>query len=793
MTEFKFERWPTDFRSINQYFGTNPVYYGQFGLPGHEGVDIMAPMNSKIYAVTAGQVTHVRTNPHGHNYGIHVTVSHSDGYSTTYAHLKEARVRQGEQVGTGHVLGLANDTGNSFGSHLHLTLKKRNAQYLNWPHNIFDPTPFLLPLLGIVKPAGPYTEGWAFTNGVILLGELAQVNSTGINLRTTPSVYGRKIDLVPGGTILIINGKNRGQYTPVLVPTASLPSAPQPTPDPTPGPAPGGQTVDGWGYEPYLTQTGNTAVVGQYGINLRNRADVNGKNIGLVKGGSTVTITGSKMGQYLPIRVRREDFSGAIDIPEEIQPPPSPPETGQDTILGWAYTQNLSIIGLNATSGRFGTNLRSQSNQRGAIIALFPEGAIGRIAGLNRGFYTPVRIARSQLDHLVDDMPAIEMPDPIPGDTTPPPAPIPIHDTTPGWAFSTQITVEGSTAFSGRYGINLRDAPHRNGRNIGFVPANKSMIITGAPQGEYTPVRVDDDVLEAPFDPDRSTSPIPNPPNPEPTPLGSAKIGLHASADPGISNAEINEFKLMRPGMIKVLSFHDPKAVQKLSQNHPDASWVVRAFLEFRSQDGVRNISPAQFVNDTLSDVQRTLKMIGPGKDVVIELHNEPNLVPEGLSGAWTDGATFAEWWLDVLNRYRQALPDMRFIYPGLSPGADVTGIKQDHIRFIEASRAAVDAADGLGIHTYWSKVYPMGRALDVLDDYITRFRYKPIWITEASNNKGGVSSFRKSQQYLNFWKKIQERPTVQGVTYFVASASNPQFAPEIWVGKGIAARIGKR
>ena len=178
---------------------------------------------------------------------------------------------------------------------------------------------------------------------------------------------------------------------------------------------------------------------------------------------------------------------------------------------------------------------------------------------------------------------------------------------------------------------------------------------------------------------------------------------------------------------------------------------------------------------------------------MVVELHNEPNLTPEGLSGAWSDGATFAVWWLDVLQRYRRALPGMRFIYPGLSPGSDVRGLKQDHIRFVEASRAAVEAADGLGIHTYWSNVYPMQRALDVLDDYISRFRFKNIWITEASNNKSGTSAYQKSQQYLQFWREIQKRPTVRGVTYFVASASNPEFKEEIWVGRGIGGRIGRR
>lgn len=808
MTEFKFEVWPTEYRSINQYFGANPSYYGQFGLPGHEGLDIMAPMSSKIFAVAPGQVMRVRTNPSGHNYGIHVQINHIEGYQTIYAHLKEAHVRVGQSVNAGHVLGLANNTGNSFGSHLHLTLKKQDSQFEGWPYNIFDPTPFLLPLLGIVKPAGPYTEGWAYTSGITVVGDLAQASSDGINLRATPSIYGRLIDLVPGGTVMILNGKARGQYTPVLVPTASLPSAPAPTP---PAPTPPPTTVDptavnGWGFADYLTVRGETAVVGQLGINLRAKANRQGANIGLVKGGSTVTVTGGKSGEYYPVRVRLQDFSGPVNIPEDATPPPTvgtPPEEATppagDTLLGWAYTPNLTIQSLTVTSGTFGTNLRTTPSRVGSLIALFPEGATATLAGMSRGEFTPVRVEISKLENIVTKNPSTEMPEPLPRSGPPVAPPAPVHDTTPGFAFTTAVSIEGSTAFSGQYGINLRDAPRRDGKNIGFVPANKPMIITGAAQGEYLPVRVDDDIIEKPFDasnpPGSGDIRTINPPviNPEPAPLGSAKIGLHASADPGISNAEIEEFKKMRPGMIKVLSFHDPAGVQKLANNHPDASWVVRAFLDFRSNTGVRNISPAQFVNDTLNDVRRTLNIIGANKDVVVELHNEPNLVPEGLTGAWSDGETFANWWLDVLARYRQAIPNMRYIYPGLSPGADVSGIKQDHIRFIEASRRAVEAADGLGIHTYWSNVYPMDRAIDVLDDYISRFRYKPIWITEASNNKAGTSTFRKAQQYLDFWQKIQERPTVQGVTYFVASASNPEFAEEVWVGRGIGARVGRR
>jgi hypothetical protein len=86
-----------------------------------------------------------------------------------------------------------------------------------------------------------------------------------------------------------------------------------------------------------------------------------------------------------------------------------------------------------------------------------------------------------------------------------------------------------------------------------------------------------------------------------------------------------------------------------------------------------------------------------------------------------------------------------------------------------------------------------MERALEVLDDYVSRFRDTPIWVTEASNNRGGVSAQDKAHQYLDFWGKLQYRPSVRAVTYFVASASNPSYADEVFIGKGMSQIIGAR
>lgn len=155
-TSFKFESYPVPDapRVVTQPWGANPQYYAQFGLPGHEGLDLRAPNGTRIAAVAPGTVRAVYVDPNV-AYGINVRIDHADSYQTIYAHLQSASVAAGSKVTAGQVVGLADNTGNSSGSHLHMTLKRVGYTYTDkygtWPSNIHDPTPFITPLL---NPAG---------------------------------------------------------------------------------------------------------------------------------------------------------------------------------------------------------------------------------------------------------------------------------------------------------------------------------------------------------------------------------------------------------------------------------------------------------------------------------------------------------------------------------------------------------------------------------------------------------------------------------------------------------------
>jgi murein DD-endopeptidase MepM/ murein hydrolase activator NlpD len=139
--------WPTNYAVITQKFGANPQIYSRFGVPAHEGLDIRALPNTYIYACADGQVYRVHTNPDSHPYGIHVRIRHRFGYKTVYGHLAQPWVEVGQQVKAGQVIGLADTTGATVASHLHLTLKLTGATKrgeTNYPKDIIDPTPFMV-------------------------------------------------------------------------------------------------------------------------------------------------------------------------------------------------------------------------------------------------------------------------------------------------------------------------------------------------------------------------------------------------------------------------------------------------------------------------------------------------------------------------------------------------------------------------------------------------------------------------------------------------------------------------
>lgn len=88
----------------------------------HDGVDIIAPEGTPVYAAAGGVVTDVRESRGGK--GNMVQITHSGGYVTRYANLHKSLVRKGARVKAGACIGLVGDSGRSFTTHLHYEMLK---------------------------------------------------------------------------------------------------------------------------------------------------------------------------------------------------------------------------------------------------------------------------------------------------------------------------------------------------------------------------------------------------------------------------------------------------------------------------------------------------------------------------------------------------------------------------------------------------------------------------------------------------------------------------------------------
>jgi murein DD-endopeptidase MepM/ murein hydrolase activator NlpD len=92
----------------------------------HAGLDFTAPQGTPIYA-TANGVAKIAGNS-GNGYGNHVVISHGYGYETLYGHMYRVKVKVGERVSRGEVIGYVGSTGKSTGPHCHYEVHKNNQR-----------------------------------------------------------------------------------------------------------------------------------------------------------------------------------------------------------------------------------------------------------------------------------------------------------------------------------------------------------------------------------------------------------------------------------------------------------------------------------------------------------------------------------------------------------------------------------------------------------------------------------------------------------------------------------------
>lgn len=118
---------PTDSLRIMSKFGPRKLLSMEY----HNGIDIGPLIQNKqgdnIYSVADGTVRVSKANAGNRTtgYGYYIVIEH-DTFCSLYAHLQKLKVKEGQRVKAGEVIGHMGNTGESTGLHLHFEIRDCN-------------------------------------------------------------------------------------------------------------------------------------------------------------------------------------------------------------------------------------------------------------------------------------------------------------------------------------------------------------------------------------------------------------------------------------------------------------------------------------------------------------------------------------------------------------------------------------------------------------------------------------------------------------------------------------------
>ncbi|MBE8713955.1 M23 family metallopeptidase [Sphingobacterium hungaricum] len=117
---------------ITSRYGYRRNPFTNRGREMHSGVDLKGRTGDPVKVTAKGVVDFAGYKG---QYGKLVVVKHANGFETRYAHLSKVKVKKGQRIDVGDLVGLLGNTGRSTGPHLHYEILHNNKK-VN-PSNFF--------------------------------------------------------------------------------------------------------------------------------------------------------------------------------------------------------------------------------------------------------------------------------------------------------------------------------------------------------------------------------------------------------------------------------------------------------------------------------------------------------------------------------------------------------------------------------------------------------------------------------------------------------------------------------
>lgn len=177
----------------------------------HKGIDLVASSESGkggdyILAFADGKVTSYKNSFTGTtnestttaSMGNYVIIDHGNGFKTRYMHMLKGsvKVKTGDVVKKGQVIGYMGNTGNSFGRHLHFDISyntKEHGGHLSNSRYYLDPKPYLKGEKSMSKTEKPEKDD--YPSYIVTV-------KTVLNVRTGPGTNYKVIKTLDNKTVV---------------------------------------------------------------------------------------------------------------------------------------------------------------------------------------------------------------------------------------------------------------------------------------------------------------------------------------------------------------------------------------------------------------------------------------------------------------------------------------------------------------------------------------------------------------------------------------------------------------
>lgn len=261
------------------------------------------------------------------------------------------------------------------------------------------------------------------------------------------------------------------------------------------------------------------------------------------------------------------------------------------------------------------------------------------------------------------------------------------------------------------------------------------------------------------------------------SPLSARRYHLHASAGGWPPTPDQQRIvKNNRIASVFICTYESHTAGENLSGfRAADVEYVV-----------LRATAPIETTNNPNLWADIAISRLAPfmnilGTRVMVQVHNEPNLVDEGWRHGWKNGVEFGRWFTVVSRRIRDAFKGVRIGFSPMSPGGAIVNRRSDELSFVAGCYTAIRDSDWVAVHNYYGNTDASDLTVPI-NKWRSYAQGKAIVCTEGGPSEWHVAAASGLQRMFSLHAAVN----VPVFAWLLDNTEQPSFAGAAWTKQNI-------